>query len=130
MHATVGAKISTEPAIRLRSPNFSERLLVTVVVVAVIHPLPEHRAEVISVFEGTIARVHAEDAGCELYAMHEDADTLVMIEKWSSGDALKAHAGGPALAEMNPKLEGKLAAKTQVKVYTPHPAGTPEQGTL
>lgn len=102
----------------------------TVVVVATVHPLPEHRAEVVALFEATIARVHAEDAGCELYAMHEDADTLVMIEKWASGDALQAHSAGPALAELNPKLDGLLAARTLVKVYTPHPAGTAEQGVI
>ena len=102
----------------------------TVIVVATIHPLPEHRAEVISLFEGTIARVHAEDAGCRLYALHEDESTLVMIEKWDSAEALQAHAKGAALADQNPKMEGKLASKTVVKVYTPHPAGTPEQGTL
>ncbi len=102
----------------------------TVVVVATVHPLPEHRDEVIALFEATIARVHAEDTGCELYALHEDADTLVMIEKWSSGEALQAHSAGAALAELNPRLNGKLAARTLVKVYTPHPAGTAEQGAL
>ena len=102
----------------------------TVVVIATITPNPEHRGEVINLFEATIARVHAEDAGCELYAMHEDADTLVMVEKWSDADALAAHSGGAALAELNPSLEGKLAARTVVKVYTPHPAGTADLGAL
>lgn len=102
----------------------------TVVVVATVHPLPEHRAEIVALFEKTIARVHAEDDGCELYALHEDADTLVMIEKWSSAEALEAHSTNAAMTEMNPAVEGKLAARTQVKVYTPHPAGSAEQGAL
>ena len=70
-------------------------------------------------------RLTLEDDGCELYAMHEDADTIVMIEKWTSAGALAAHAAAPALAALNPQLEGKLATRTVVKVYTPHPAGTP-----
>ena len=37
----------------------------SVVVVATIKPLPEHRDEVIAAFTETIAQVHAED-GCEL----------------------------------------------------------------
>lgn len=102
----------------------------TVVVVATIHPQPEHRAEVVSLFEATIERVHREDDGCELYAMHENSDTIVMIEKWSSKAALAAHAAAPALAELNPQLEGKLAEPTVVKVFTPHPAGTADQGAL
>jgi hypothetical protein len=34
------------------------------------------------------------------------------------------------LTELNPKLEGKLAAKTEVKVYSPHPAGDAGKGQL
>ena len=102
----------------------------SVIVIATIYPLPEHRAEVVSLYEAAIARVHAEDEGCQLYALHEDDESLVMIEKWTSAEALRAHAAGAALAEMRPKLEGKLAADSVVKVYSPLPAGTPEQGAL
>lgn len=102
----------------------------SVAVVATIYPLPEHRAEVIAIFEETIARVHAEDEGCELYALHEGRDRLVMIEKWTSAEVLKVHGTGAALAAAGPKLEGKLAAPTEVHVLQPHPAGTPELGTL
>ena len=102
----------------------------TVVVVATIFPLPEHRADVISLYEEAIARVHAEDEGCELYALHEDAESLVMIEKWTSAEALQSHGRGAALADMRPKLDGKLAGDSIVKVYTPRPAGTAAQGVL
>lgn len=102
----------------------------SVVVVATIHPAPEHREEVISLFEETITSVHANDAGCELYAMHEDADTLVMIEKWSSAEDLESHRTSETMTSLDPKLAGKLADKTVVKIYQPHPAGTPEQGAL
>jgi quinol monooxygenase YgiN len=102
----------------------------SVAVVATIYPLPEHRDEVIAIFEETIPRVHAEDEGCELYALHEGRDRLVMIEKWTSAEALKAHGRAAALAASGPKLEGKLAAPTDVQVLQPHPAGTPALGTL
>ncbi|MEP6559782.1 MAG: putative quinol monooxygenase [Nakamurella sp.] len=101
----------------------------TVIVIAKVTPMPEHRAEIIALFEKTIARVH-DEAGCELYAMHEDTDTIVMIEKWRSAEDLRAHSEGPAMIEMNPQLEGKLAAKTEVRVFTPHPAGDPDKGQL
>ncbi|HEX3787373.1 MAG TPA: antibiotic biosynthesis monooxygenase [Pseudonocardiaceae bacterium] len=102
----------------------------SVVVVATIHPLPEHRAEVIAVFAETIARVHAEDAGCELYALHEGEDRLVMVEKWASAEDLAAHSKGSALAEMNGRLAGKVAGRPDVQVLTAHPAGTDSQGAI
>jgi quinol monooxygenase YgiN len=102
----------------------------SVVVVATIVPVPEHRAEVIAAFERTIARVHAEDEGCELYALTEGPDRLVMVEKWSSQEALDTHSRGPALADLGPQLEGRLAGAIDVQVLQPHPAGTPQQGTV
>jgi quinol monooxygenase YgiN len=102
----------------------------SIVVVATIHPLPEHRDEVIAVFEETIARVHAEDEGCELYALHEVDDRLVMIEKWTSADALAAHSRGPALTDAGPRLAGKVAGAPTVEVLQPHPSGTAALGAL
>jgi quinol monooxygenase YgiN len=101
-----------------------------VVVVATIRPLPEHRAEVIAAFEKAIVAVHADDAGCLLYALHEADDRLVMIEKWASQEALDAHSRGAALRALGPALAGKLEGGPDVQVLQPHPAGTPEQGTL
>ena len=101
----------------------------SIAVVATIYPLPEHRDEVIAILEASIPRVHAEE-GCELYALHEGKDRLVMVEKWTSVEALKVHGKGAALAESGPKLEGKLAAPTDVQVLQPHPAGMPELGIL
>ena len=102
----------------------------SVVVIATIHPAPEHRDEVVALFEETIATVHANDAGCELYALHEDADTLVMVEKWASAEDLESHRVSETMKSLDPQLAGKLAGKTVVKIYQPHPAGTPEQGTI
>lgn len=101
-----------------------------VVVVATIRPLPDRRAEVIAAMEAVIARVHAEDDGCLLYALHEGTDRLVMIEKWSSQEALSAHNRGPALAELLQKTDGLLAEPTDLQVLQQHPAGTPAQGAL
>ncbi len=76
-----------------------------VVVVATIRPKPEHRAEVIAAMEKAIASVHAHDDGCLLYALHEGDDRLVMVEKWSSAEALAEHSHGAALAELNAGAE-------------------------
>ena len=102
----------------------------TVIVVATIYPRPEHRTEVIAALESTIARVHAEDEGCGLYALHEGEDRLVMIEKWGSPDELTAHGRGDAFAELSTQLDGKLTRALDVQVLQPHPAGTEQQGRL
>jgi quinol monooxygenase YgiN len=102
----------------------------SVVVVATIRPLPDHRAEVIGVLEAAIARVHAEDDGCLLYALHKGDDRLVMVEKWSSAEALDEHARGAALTQLNRALDGLVTGAADVQVLQPHPAGTAQQGSL
>ncbi len=101
----------------------------SVVVVATIVPLAEHRDEVITAFKETIAQVHGED-GCELYALNEAPDRLIMIEKWASPEALHVHSKGAALAALNPKLAGKVAGRPEVIVLQHVPAGDPAKGTV
>ena len=101
-----------------------------VVVIATLRPLPEHRAEVIAAMEKAIADVHAHDDGCLLYALNEGDDRLVMVEKWSSAEALDQHSRGSALAELSQALSGRLAGGPDVQRLRPHPAGTPGQGTV
>jgi quinol monooxygenase YgiN len=101
----------------------------SVVVVATIVPLAEHRDAVIAALTDAIPQVHAED-GCELYALNEASDRLIMIEKWASPEALRVHSKSPALAAMNPKLAGKVAAPPEIIVLNQVPAGDPAKGTV
>jgi quinol monooxygenase YgiN len=101
----------------------------SVVVVATIVPLAEHRDEVITAFKETIKAVHQED-GCELYSLNEAPDRLIMIEKWASREALANHSRGVNLAELNPKLAGKVAGTPEVIVLQQVPAGDPGKGAL
>jgi quinol monooxygenase YgiN len=102
----------------------------SVVIVATAFPIPARRDEVIAAFEAAIARVHREDPGCELYALHEGQDRLVMIEKYVSQDAVAAHGKSAALAELIAALDGKLSSPLDVQILTPHPAGEPGKGAL
>jgi quinol monooxygenase YgiN len=86
----------------------------TVVVVATIRPLPDHHAEVVSALEAAIARVHAEDEGCLLYALQEGPDRLVMVEKWLSAEALDKHAHGAAVAALNQAGLGPRLCQTSL----------------
>ena len=101
-----------------------------VIVVATAYPIPEHRAEVIAAFEAAIAQVHDEEPGCELYALHEGEDRLVMIEKYASEDAFAAHRKNAGLAGLVAALKGKLSSPLDVQILAPHPAGAQSKGAL
>jgi quinol monooxygenase YgiN len=101
----------------------------SVILVATFQPAPGKTEELIEVLTSAIPSVHTED-GCELYALHRGKETLVMIEKWASRDALAAHGKGPALTEMGPKLAGLLAGPAEIVRLDPVPAGTESQGAL
>jgi len=101
-----------------------------VIVVATITPLPEHRDEVRDALQGAVGPVHGED-GCELYALHENDDRFVMIERWASAAALQTHSTESAgLQKLNADLKGKLQGPPDVVILNPVPAGEPAKGAL
>lgn len=102
----------------------------SVIVVATVHPAPGHRKEVIEAFVDAINQVHSHDHGCELYALHEGDERLVMIEKWASAEALEQHSKGDALRELTHRIDGRIVGRLDVQVLEPHPAGTPQLGSL
>jgi quinol monooxygenase YgiN len=99
------------------------------VVVATILPLPQHRREVLAAFQAAVEQVHTEE-GCQLYALHQADDRLVMVERWTSAEALAAHSNGPALARLGAELAGRLAGPPDVVVLEAVPAGDPAKGQL
>ena len=102
-----------------------------VVIVATLFPVPEYRDEVIAAIETVQAKVHASDDDCLLYALHEGPDgRLVMIEKYTSMEALAAHGKSAELAELAAALDGKLTQPMDLQVLAPHSAGSPEKGAL
>ena len=101
-----------------------------VIIVATAFPIQEHKAEVVAAFEAAMAKVHSEEPGCELYALHEGDDRLVMIEKYASRDAVDQHIRGAGLAGLRAALEGKLSSPIDVQVLVPHPAGSKDKGAL
>ncbi len=89
-------------------------------VVAVITTKPGMREKVLEAFRANMPAVHGED-GCIEYGPVVDADgfggfqtaigpdTFMVIEKWASADALKAHAKAPHMAEYAGKVKDMLA---------------------
>lgn len=102
----------------------------SVIQIATIRPLPSHHGDVRAALEAVIARCQQEDAGCELYALHEADGAFVVVEKWADDEALAGHRRGPAMAELVTRIKDKLDGGIAVVPLTPVPVGTAEQGTL
>ena len=91
-------------------------------VVAIITAKPGQRDAILAAFRANMPAVHAE-AGCIEYGPALDAegvggfqtkfgpDTFVVIEKWESLDALKAHAGAPHMAAYAAKTKDLIASR-------------------
>jgi quinol monooxygenase YgiN len=86
---------------------------------------------VIEALEIATEKVHASDDDVLLYAMHEGPDgRIVMIEKYSSMEALGLHGKSAELAALVAALDGKLTQPMDVQVLAPHSAGSAEKGAL
>jgi quinol monooxygenase YgiN len=102
----------------------------TVVVTAVFHPVPGQKEQLVAALRATIPGVH-DEAGCELYAIHDAEDgTITMIEKWTTRADLDAHSTGDPGAVLTEAVAEFIAMPTTVTFMTPIPAGTADQGEL
>jgi quinol monooxygenase YgiN len=98
-------------------------------VIAIITAKPGLRDTVLEHFRANVPAVRAEQ-GCIEYGAAVDADpalpiqtkwgpdTFVVIEKWASLDALKAHAAAPHMAAYGAKTREMLASRV-IHVLTP-----------
>lgn len=95
-------------------------------VLAIITTKPHQREAVLKVFNANVPAVRAE-AGCLEYGATVDVDgadpafgpdTFVVVEKWESLAALKAHAVAPHMQAYAAKVKD-LVAKRAVHVLAP-----------
>ena len=98
-------------------------------VVAVITAKPGLRSQTLDAFQANVPAVHAED-GCIEYVATVDADdvgplqsrfgddSFVVVEKWESLDALRAHAASDHMKAYAAKTRD-LIAERRVHVLTP-----------
>ena len=98
-------------------------------VIAVITAKPGKRAEILQHFRANVPNVAAEE-GCIEYGAAVDAegalpiqtkwgaDTFLVIEKWESMEALKAHAAAPHMAAYGAKTRELIASRV-IHVLTP-----------
>jgi len=98
-------------------------------VIAIITAKPGQRPAILEHYRGNVAAVRAEQ-GCIEYGAVVDADnalpfqtewgadTFVVVEKWESMDALKAHAAAPHMAAYGAKTR-ELIANRVIHILQP-----------
>jgi quinol monooxygenase YgiN len=98
-------------------------------VMAVIMAKPGMRDKILEAFRANVPAVHAED-GCIEYVATIDTegagsvqtpfgdDTFVVVEKWASLDALKAHAAAPHMAAYGARTKDMIASRV-IHVLSP-----------
>lgn len=95
-------------------------------VIALITAKPGKRAAVLEEFRKIIPEVHAEQ-GCIEYGPAVDAegspdrfgeDTFVVVEKWESPEALKAHSVAPHMKAYGERTRDLIAGRA-IHVLTP-----------
>ena len=91
-------------------------------VIAIITAKPGMRGAILAAFHANMLAVHAEQ-GCIEYGPATDAegigpmqtklgpDTFVVIEKWESAAALKAHGASPHMAAYGAKTREMIASR-------------------
>ncbi len=101
----------------------------TVHVLAIITAKPGMRDEILKAFRANVPAVHAED-GCIEYGATIDAegvgslqtpfgdDTFVVVEKWESLAALKAHAAASHMAAYGAKTKDMISSRV-IHVLSP-----------
>lgn len=97
-------------------------------VIAIITAKPGMRATILDAFRANMPAVHAEN-GCIEYTPVIDAegigpfqtkcgpDTFIVVEKWSTADALAAHAAAPHMKAYGAKV-GHLVANRAIHVLS------------
>lgn len=99
-------------------------------VIAILTTKPGQRDKVLEAFRANVPAVHAEQ-GCIEYGATVDAeglgsiqtkfgpDTFVVVEKWESVDALKAHGAAPHMKAYAEKVKDMMAGRV---IHVLHPA--------
>ncbi len=100
-------------------------------VLAIVTAKPGMRETILDAFRANMPAVHAEK-GCIEYGPAIDAegagpiqtrlgpDSFVVVEKWESLDALKAHAASPHMASYAAKTRDMIASRV---IHVLSPAG-------
>ena len=84
-------------------------------------PIKEGKADEFEADDGpALARVRAEDKGCEMYDLFRSVDDptrYVMVESWASEEDLEAHKTSAAMGEVGKAIGGFIAGAPVMHQY-------------
>lgn len=92
-----------------------------IIVVARFRVVEGKELEVEVAFREAIPPTHLED-GCILYGLHRGSDdprTLMMIERWSTREALNAHLRSEHVQKLFVALDGLVEGTAEITVLEP-----------
>src|SRR5210317_1919447 len=102
-------------SVKMSTPDLEDSMNTACVVIATFTPKPDRYDEVKRVLLEVSPEVHQEE-GCELYALHEEVDgTLVLIEKWTTGELWQAHLALDTVTRIQKGVEGLLERDVEVR---------------
>ncbi len=81
---------------------------------------PGQAAEFEAAAGPALARVKAEDKGCEMYDLFKSVDDetrYVMVESWASEADLEAHKTSPAMGDVGKAIGGFIAGPPVLHQY-------------
>lgn len=101
----------------------------SVIVVATVTPVDGRVQEIVDAYARIASDVHAEP-GCEFYAVHRDAEVVIIVERWTTRADLDAHAAGAPVARLGQLVDGLLARPIEVRVLQGVPLGDQGKGAI
>jgi quinol monooxygenase YgiN len=101
----------------------------SVIVVATLTPREGHLQNLLDALAVTVPLVH-DEPGCELYAAHTDGKVVIMVERWTSQEALDVHAAGANLVTFGELAGSHLLGPAVVETLRTVPLGDPVKGTI
>ena len=95
----------------------------SIIALAELHPTQGNTDSLVRALLAALDAVHAQD-GCELYAVHEAKEKVVILEKWRDRESLDAHRQGEPLARLRKAMDGLVADK-RAEILIAQPTGNP-----
>lgn len=109
-----------EPPLRILNRRPRKIDVMTLVIIAHIHAVPEHRGALEAKLQTLLAPTRAE-AGCQTYDLHVDLDDenhFMFHEAWDSKEHLGAHMASEHFKAFGASTKGMIASFTMHKMKT------------
>lgn len=103
--------------------------MAALIVVVTLTPLPGRRDAMRDVLAQHWPDVQREE-GCELYALHENDDVFVAVERWSSREIWERHLATEGNMQLGEELRPLLAEPLQVYDVVAVPLGDPSKNIV